>query len=499
MSSVGVVRARHAALVLGAALALHVGLVGAADRFAQVRAHIRAQMTQAGTPSVAISVAQHGKILWEEGFGWADREQRVPATPHTVYLLASTSKPITATGLMLLVEAGQVDLERPIDQYLAPNRLQARLGDAAQATVRRVANHTAGLPMHHQIFFADEPRPPLGTTLQHYGNLITAPGERFEYSNLGYGALEAVISQVSGQPFDEFMRSRVFAKLGMTHSSVGRDAALADHVAVAYDDTDARIPLYSVDTLGAGGIYSSVHDLARFGMLHLKDRVTDQARILSDASLDEMHRPTSRHYSGQGYGIGWAVKPRADGYLELSHGGNLPGVHSIYRLVPSEHIVVSLLSNKSGDFAASDRIVDEVLQILLPKRKAEREAEDGTQEKLAFTPPPALLGRWSGTVHTHLAEVPIMLEFLGCGHVHAKIGSESTALVSDVTFEDGWLVGTLIGSLGTDDTRRRHANALSLSLKLRGTVMNGGVAAHSNPRAVIDSQLLTHWTELKKL
>ncbi|MBL8266803.1 MAG: beta-lactamase family protein [Steroidobacter sp.] len=458
-------------------------------------------MTKAGTPSVAISVAQHGKILWEEGFGWADRENRVPATPHTVYLLASTSKPITATGLMVLVEAGKVELDRPIDDYLGPVRLQARIGDATQATVRRVANHTAGLPMHHQIFYSGEPRPAIGTTLQHYGNLITAPGERFEYSNLGYGALEAVIAQVSEQPFDEFMRARVFAKLGMTHTSVGRDDALKDYIAVAYDDTDARIPLYSVDTLGAGGMYSSVHDLARFGMLHLQDRVADQARILSDASLVEMHRPTSRHYSGQGYGIGWAVRPRADGYSEVSHGGNLPGVHSIYRLVPSEHIVVSLLSNKSGDFDISDGIVDEVLKILLPKRKADQESEEeAAAPKPAFTPPPALLGRWSGTVHTYQSEVPITLEFLECGQVHAKIGSEFTALVSDVKFEDGWLSGNVIGSLGTDDIRRRHSNALSLSLKLRGTVMNGGVAAQARGLpGSIDSYLLTHWTTLKKL
>ena len=465
-------------------------------------------MAEAGTPSVAISVARRGKILWEEGFGWADRENRIPATAHTVYRLASTSKPITATGLMLLVEAGQIDLDRAGNEYLGPAQFQARTGDATQATVRRVANHTAGLPMHHQLFFSGEPCPVIATTLQRYGNLITAPGERFEYSNLGYGALELMIAQVSGRPFGEFMRERVFSKLGMTHTSVGLEPALSKHVAIAYDPTGAVIPGYTVDTLGAGGMYSSVHDLARFGMLHLKDRVTDQARILSDASLDEMHRPTSRHYGGQGYGVGWAVERRDDGYDEISHGGNLPGVHSIFRLVPSEHIVVSLLSNQAGDFGISDGLVDEVLDVLLPRRKSKERAGDGAVPgaEHAFTPTEELLGTWAGVVRTYQGEILFALHVLPGGDVHAKLGNQLGALVSDVKLEEGWLTGKLAGYLATDDIRRRHTNALSLTLRLRGKILNGGIAAESatgsesnaNPYDPVGSQLLTHWVELKK-
>jgi CubicO group peptidase (beta-lactamase class C family) len=100
-------------------------------------------------------------VLWEEGFGWADRANRIPATPHTLYSLASISKPITSTGLMILQERGLLDLDRPIDDYLGDAKLTARVGSAADATVRRVANHTAGLPLHYQFFYADQPhRPP---------------------------------------------------------------------------------------------------------------------------------------------------------------------------------------------------------------------------------------------------------------------------------------------------------------------------------------------------
>ncbi len=93
------------------------GVYARDDQFASVRAFIQKQMIERSVPSVAVGVARDGKIIWEEGFGWANREERIPATPHTIYSLASISKPITATGLMVLKERGKIDLDRP-DQRL---------------------------------------------------------------------------------------------------------------------------------------------------------------------------------------------------------------------------------------------------------------------------------------------------------------------------------------------------------------------------------------------
>src|SRR5579871_5423578 len=84
--------------------------------FAPVRAKIQALMLECMLPSVSVSVAQNGETLWEESFGWADRARRIPATPHTLYSLASISKPITATAIMILKERGKLDLDRPINE-----------------------------------------------------------------------------------------------------------------------------------------------------------------------------------------------------------------------------------------------------------------------------------------------------------------------------------------------------------------------------------------------
>ncbi len=195
-------------------------------------------------PSVAVAVARDGRIVWEQGFGWANREKRILATEHTMYSLASISKPFTATGLALLAQRSKIDIDRALNEYLGEAKLVARVGAAGDATVRRVANHSAGLPLHYQFFYADEPyrRPMMDETIRRYGNLVTAPGERFQYSNLGYGVLDYVITRVSASPTPISCAKRFFLPLGLTHTSIDVGPGLAEFEATRYGDDGLAIP-----------------------------------------------------------------------------------------------------------------------------------------------------------------------------------------------------------------------------------------------------------------
>ena len=95
------------------------------DRFDGIRSKILEVIKETGIASISAAVAEEGRIVWEDGFGWADREKRIKASPHTMYSLASISKPITATGLMILVERGLVDLNQPANNYLGRAKLTA--------------------------------------------------------------------------------------------------------------------------------------------------------------------------------------------------------------------------------------------------------------------------------------------------------------------------------------------------------------------------------------
>ena len=169
--------------------------------FAPVRRYILDAMAKANVPSVAVAVSQHGRIIWEEAFGFADVEHQIRATPHTPYGLASVSKILTATSIMILAEQGKLNIDRPVNDYLGPAKLSSPKWDVNEATVRRVATHTAGLTTYDSVCYEDEPDCDRSEAdmISRNGIVFWQPGDHFDYSNLGYGVLDQVVEHVSGE------------------------------------------------------------------------------------------------------------------------------------------------------------------------------------------------------------------------------------------------------------------------------------------------------------
>jgi len=320
-----------------------------ADLLKDVREAISGQADAARVPSIAVAVAQHGEVLWVEGFGWADRAREVRSSGDIAYSIASITKPITATALMVLVERGLVELDRPINDYLGDAKIRTRLGNVEDATVRRVASHTAGLPLHFHFFYSDEPwrRPPVDLSILRYGQLVSPPGERFEYSNFGYGLLESVVERVSGAPFPEFVRAEVFEPLEMSRSAIGLPAHAAVTVAERYDSTGALLPFYDFDHRGGSAAYSSAMDLLRFGMWHLDPTAAGNSP-LSSHTTRLMRAPNAESGPGKGYGIGWRTLDDRNGPSRFFHDGRMDGVTTRLVLVPGEDTAVAVLTNSSN-------------------------------------------------------------------------------------------------------------------------------------------------------
>ena len=474
--------------------ALWLGRAAAANRFDEVREFIHSQLISTSTPSIAVAVAQDGRIIWEQGFGWADRERRIRATEHTVYSLASISKPITATGLMVLAQAGRVGLDRSANDYLGNAKLRARVGSADDATVRLVANHTSGLPRHLNFFFSDEPfQPPtIDASIQRYGNLVFAPGERFQYSNLGYGVLSRIIERVSGVSYEQFMRENVFVPLGMTRTSAGLAPELREYAATPYGEDQRAVPAYFSDP-GAGSTFSSAHDLVRVALFQLKAHLPDQKMILSDASIDEMHRPTASagrmEYGDMGYTVGFMTSTNA-GHKVVSHDGGMIGVTTQLLLIPDRRLAIVVLSNVSNLVAPA--VADRIAAELMPGWRTWSFEEPVIPR---FVTPGELSGTWKGSLETYVKDIPVELRFLPEGKVHVKLGDQLAALVNNAQFKDGLFTGDFMARIGTPDTERGDYT-ISLTLKLRGDVLNG--AAHAlnfEPRM---RHALAHWTELHR-
>lgn len=463
------------------------------DPFEAVREQIEQLVAEGTDPSLAVAVARSGKIIWEEGFGFANREQNIPATRNTVYNLSSVSKPLTATGLMVLAERGLIDLDGPVNGYLGDSQLHSCVGDVTEAaTVRGLADHTSGLPNHFLFVYSDQPLEPLPMeeVILRHGNLVSVPEERWLFSNLGYGVLDQVISEQSGKSFEEFMREEVFLPLGMTSTSVGTDPGLAEHQAVEYNSDLLPLPPRTYDTPAGLGIYSSAHDLIRFAMFHLKNNLPDQKAVVGKTALDEMQRPTAFPYNA-GYGLGWFIVDGEDGLRRVSHSGATSGASASLVLLPEEDIAVVVLSNTSS--SSHEDITNQILSALLPDKFVPQDLF-GAQDTPPLSLDPELVGLWQGLIFTHRGEIPLALEvFEGGDPVVVQLGStsEQKAMLNDVSYVDDslffqssgggpFLRGCFSGNLGTEEMIWLPPVGLCFELKLRDDTLTGSLLAVSS-------------------
>ncbi len=472
-------------------LLLLLAVPALAEDFAPLRDFIRQKLQASSTPSVAVAIARDGKILFEEGFGFSNRERQIPATEQTPYSLASISKPITATGMMILVQRGKVDLDAPINRYIAPARLVAKTGDAAKATVRRVASHTAGLPLHYQFFYEDEPYqvPAREVTIRRYGILVTPPGERYEYSNLGFGILDYLIQRVSGKSYENFMRDEVFRPLNLTHTSIGIPPGTEKIQAIRYGTDQAPIPFYDFDHRGASAVYSSAHDLVRFGMFHLKSHLADQKAILKDATLDRMQEVADAGGKPSEYAVGWAVT-EYNGMRVVSHSGGMGGVSTLLTLLPAERIAIVVLCNAQSSLPGEvTRRIREMLHVANPSRQA------AAAKNPEFQPPADWVRAWKGRLVTHAGEQPVEMRVQATGDIHMRLGTSLWTALEGVTYRDGYLRGVMSGDVKTEDASRR-GHDIRLTLKLRDGVLCGPASAISLA-GKRPGNALTSWLELR--
>jgi len=465
-------------LLLGQAAGEAQQPAAAPDQWDGVRALIRQTMAASNLPSVAVAVAKEGRILWEEGFGWADVERQLPATPHTMYSLASISKPITATALMRLVEQGRIDLDQPANRYLGAGQLTGLAGDASGATVRRVLSHTAGLPLHYQFYYTNNDYPPASNdeTIARYGILVNPPGEVYEYSNLGYGIIDHIIARAAGVDYAEYMQREVFTPLGLTRTSIGIGPGLEAHVAQRYDERRQPIPFYDFDHRGASAVYASAHDLVRFGMFHLKARLPGQGPVLSDATIDLMREPVAP----AGYGLGWSVAREPNGSVRLGHSGGMPGVATSLTLFPAEGVAIVVLTNVAGGNLGriSTAIAEVVLPELTEARRQAAQTQSPANTPASFAADPELVGEWTGTLRTWAGTVPMSLVVQSDGVVQAQVDGQAAAALQQASWRNQNLRGFFAGTVPTSDAGR-WPHRIALNLRLRGETLSGMVSAQS--------------------
>jgi CubicO group peptidase (beta-lactamase class C family) len=467
-----------------------VSNASADKRFAQVAEMIKSGLEQRKLPSVSIAASQNGRVIWEESFGWADQQKQIKASPDTVYSLASTTKPMIATGLMTLVRKGKIDLDAPAERYMGPSHFTVYAGSANDVTVRRLLHHTAGLPQHFNYYYADEPDQPraLEDTIRRYGIIVWPPGETFCYANLGYATLGYIIARTSGRPLAEYMKSEVFQPLGMANTVFDPDPNQHPEIATRCDNKGNIVPFLRCDTPGAGHSYASVRDLLRFGMFHLKDHLPDQKPILADSAIDLMHteRDGAVHAGpvNESYGLGWFLGQSPNGLATVWHEGGWTGASAMLKLVPSRDVAVAVLVSKY-DREFINQVTEEALRAMLPDYGS-TEPQSAAQAKSPETPLVEIpAGTYAGEIHTLGRNIPISMEKKGTD-LHVYLGDPASSpksvfiLPAMVPRAPGQFLGSIPGPIGDADSER-YPDAVILDLRLVGDELKGTASASTWP------------------
>lgn len=310
-------------------------------------------------PGAAVLVVYKGKPVFRHGYGVTDLRTKQPIGPDTDFRLASFSKQFTAMCIMLLVHDGKLHYDDHLTDIFPEFPAYGK-----PITIRNLLNHTSGLPDYEDILTAQYPHTPdeqipqihdagvLKLLEQQTAGKFPA-GSKWQYSNSGYVVLGLIVEKVSGKPFGQFLHDRIFAPLHMI-GTLAYEKGKNEVRRRAYGHTKEKDGWRETDqsstsaTLGDGGIYTSIDDLAKW------DRALRQHNLLSEAEMQPALTPVqptggpakSENGSLVSYGFGWFLDPY-QGHKRMWHDGETMGFRTTIQRLPDDDLTVIVLANRT--------------------------------------------------------------------------------------------------------------------------------------------------------
>jgi CubicO group peptidase (beta-lactamase class C family) len=299
----------------------------------------------AGIPGLSVAVGVGADVVWSEGFGFADIENRVTVTPLTKFRIGSVSKAVTSIAVGKLVEAGALDLDLPVQAYV-PGFPEKRW----PITTRLVAGHLAGIRHYrgtefesarHYTTVAD------GLTIFAGDSLLFEPGSRWSYSSYGWNLVSAVVEGAAREPFLAYMRREVFDEAGLSDIVADQVDSLVSfrtrYYRKAADGAVLNAPhVDNSNKWAGGGFLSTPIELAELAFVLL------EGELMERSTLETLWaRQRLRDGSETEYGIGWYVSEDAAGRRMVGHGGGSIGGTTLFWIWPEQEVVVALTTNLS--------------------------------------------------------------------------------------------------------------------------------------------------------
>lgn len=418
-----------------------------ADTKATARTEIWKAITSGKAGSASVAIMEKGKLVYSEGFGMADREKSIPVEKNTLFNMGSISKVYCATAVMLLVDDGKIDLDKPVTTYLPEFTMaDERYRDI---TVRMLLNHSSGLPgtvgpnsfgyEYHKEFYDDVLAILAKSHLKH------RPGEMAPYTNDGFTVAEMVVAKVSGKSYIQFVRERILSPLSLhrTGPSVGqRQESKGELIAKYYIPSGSSEPLEVLTLWGSGGLSATPEDLCVFA-----DSFSGAGpQILSPAALAEMRRlqPSEFHdklrLPGLSYGLGWDVTElasyKAQGLQVLGKSGGTGHYTSMLYTIPDKRISVAVIA--TGSKSGASEIANTILAAYLTERGLIAPTAAEVSVPVKGQPIPAQLAAYEGYYDSGEKLMKIAFDQLdNIVTVHQVIAGQEVPLLT-LTYKDNY-------------------------------------------------------------
>lgn len=301
-------------------------------------------------------VARRGTIVLHEALGWRHRGYRLPMETDTLFRMASNTKPVVATAVLMLAEDGKLALSDPVARHLASFDTFRSRG----ITILHLLTHTSGLRIGPIFYPFDEElkrgeKPTLESAVAKFGREgpEVEPGTSYSYSNAGYNTLGAVIERVSGQPLEHVLKTRIYDPLGMTDTLNHEDPTKLHRMATVYrgrrtgdgtrvEWTQGFTPDDPPDfpvIRASGGMISTAIDYAKFLQMYLNKGIYGGVRLLSEASVAKAATPHVATGERGSYGLGWQIEESG----VYSHSGS----DGTYAWVDPAHELIGLVFTQS--------------------------------------------------------------------------------------------------------------------------------------------------------
>lgn len=323
---------------------------------------VRAAMEVRRIPGMQVAVIKYGLVIKKGNYGFANLEDRVPVTDSTMFSIASMSKAFTCAGILLLMEDGKLSLDDPIGKYL-----ESIPADWKNITIRQLMNHTAGLGNDwstgdNNFFYTNKTDSAFLAAIK-LVPLKFKPGQAFSYSD-GPFILGLIIAKVSGEAYADFMKLRIFDKLGMTNTCINNADSIIHNRAAGYILKDSTIIhgrqiSAAAQARGDVGVLTTVTDMLKW-YAALQD-----SSLLKQSSIELMFSPGLLNDSSKtSYGFGWFLTPYRDHPLITHEGAFRTGYNSDILIFPEDHVCIVILSNLQS--AQTNLIAKDIIGLFDP-------------------------------------------------------------------------------------------------------------------------------------